>query len=119
MYVEEIIFGYIGLNEASQVAVVVKDPPDNAGKIRDLGSIPGLGRSPEKEMQPTPLFFAGESHRQRSLAGYSPWGHTRLKQLGTQGLNEILFLVIPHGLQDLNPPTWDLNLGHSRESAKS
>ena len=73
----------------------------------------------EKEMQPTPLFFAGESHRQRSLAGYSPWGHTRLKQLGTQGLNEILFLVIPHGLQDLNPPTWDLNLGHSRESPKS
>ena len=46
MYVEEIIFGYIGLNEASQVAVVVKDPPDNAGNIRDLGSIPGLGRSP-------------------------------------------------------------------------
>ena len=25
--------------------------------------------------QPTPVFLSGESHRQRSLAGYSPWGH--------------------------------------------
>ena len=24
-------------------------------------------------MQPTPLFFPGESHGQRSLLGYSPW----------------------------------------------
>ena len=25
---------------------VVKNPPDNAGDLRDTGSIPGLGRSP-------------------------------------------------------------------------
>ena len=25
--------------------------------------------------QPTPVFLPGESHGQRSLAGYSPWGH--------------------------------------------
>ena len=31
---------------ASQVALVVKNPPANAGDIRDMGSIPGLGRSP-------------------------------------------------------------------------
>ena len=31
---------------ASQVALVVKCPPASAGDIRDLGSIPGLGRSP-------------------------------------------------------------------------
>ena len=30
---------------ASQVALVVKNPPANAGDVRDLGSIPGLGRS--------------------------------------------------------------------------
>ena len=29
----------------------------------------------EKEMQPTPVFLPGESHGQRSLVGYSPWGH--------------------------------------------
>ena len=26
--------------------------------------------------QPTPGFLPGESHGQRSMAGYSPWGHT-------------------------------------------
>ena len=31
---------------ASQVALEVKSPPANAGDIRDMGSIPGLGRSP-------------------------------------------------------------------------
>ena len=26
-------------------------------------------------LQPTPIFFPGKPHRQRSLVGYSPWGH--------------------------------------------
>ena len=30
---------------ASQVVLVVKNPPANAGDVRDVGSIPGLGRS--------------------------------------------------------------------------
>ena len=33
----------------------------------------------EKEWQPTPVFLPGESHGQRSLAGYSPWGHKELE----------------------------------------
>ena len=33
--------------EASQVALVVKNLPANAGDISDVSSIPGLGRSPE------------------------------------------------------------------------
>ena len=39
--------------------------------------VPFLGMEDplEKEMQPTPVFLPGESHGQRSLAGYSPWGH--------------------------------------------
>ena len=38
----------------------------------DLGSVPGVGRSPgEGNGHPVPE----ESHGQRSLAGYSPWGH--------------------------------------------
>ena len=31
---------------ASQVVLMVKNPPANAGDIRDVGSISGLGRSP-------------------------------------------------------------------------
>ena len=33
---------------ASQVVLVVKTPPTNAGNIGDVGSIPGLRRSPGK-----------------------------------------------------------------------
>ena len=29
---------------ASQVALMVKNPPTNAGEVRDAGSIPGSGR---------------------------------------------------------------------------
>ena len=35
-----------GFRRASQVALVVKNPPANAGDVRDVGSILGLGRSP-------------------------------------------------------------------------
>ena len=35
-------------NWASQVAIVVKNPPANAGDTRGMGLIPGLGRSPGK-----------------------------------------------------------------------
>ena len=30
----------------SQMALVVKNPPANAGDVREVDSIPGLGRSP-------------------------------------------------------------------------
>ena len=32
--------------EASQASLVVKNPLINAGELRDVGSIPGLGRYP-------------------------------------------------------------------------
>ena len=33
-------------NVASQMVLVVKNPPTNAGDVRDAGSIPGSGRFP-------------------------------------------------------------------------
>ena len=51
---------------------VVKYLPANIG---DIGSIPGLGRSPEGgKWQPPIVFLPGEFHGQKSLADYSPWG---------------------------------------------
>ena len=44
---------------------VVKNPPANAG---DLGSIPGMGRSPGKEMARLSSILAWRFHGQRSLA---------------------------------------------------
>ena len=35
-----------GVRETSQVVLVVKNPPANAGDVKAAGSIPGLGRSP-------------------------------------------------------------------------
>ena len=57
---------------------VVKNLPASAGDIRDVGSIPGLGRSLEKEMAPLPVFWPGKSHGQRSLVGYCPRGCKRV-----------------------------------------
>ena len=60
---------------ASQVTLMVKNTPANAG---DCGLIPGWGRSPwRKARQPTPVFLPGDSHGQRSLVGYNPWGHNK------------------------------------------
>jgi len=39
--------------------------------------ISGSGRS-SGAGQPTPVFLPGESRGQKSLAGYSPWGHKEL-----------------------------------------
>ena len=37
---------------------------------------PWKGKIPwRRTWQPTPIFLPGGSHEQRSLAGYSPWGH--------------------------------------------
>ena len=32
-----------------------------------------------RKWQPTPVFWPGKSHGQRSLVGYSPWGHKRIR----------------------------------------
>ena len=55
--------------------IVVKNLPANAGDAKHPGSIPGSGRFPWcRNWQPTPEFLPGKFHRQRILAGYSPWG---------------------------------------------
>ena len=61
---------------ASQIALVVKNLPVNAGERRDAVLIPGSGSSPGGG-NGNPLQFSclENSHGQRSLEGYSPWGH--------------------------------------------
>ena len=54
------------------MVLVVKNLPANAGDIGDqrVRKIPW-----RKTWQPTPVFLPGESHGQRSMAGYSLQGH--------------------------------------------
>ena len=59
------------------------DGKASACNAEDQGSIPGSGRSLDKEMathsrQPTPVSLPGESHGRRSLGGYSPRGSQRV-----------------------------------------
>ena len=56
----------------SQVVLVIKNPPANAEDIRDMGSIPGLGRSPGGGHGNTFQYSClANPHGQRSLVGHS------------------------------------------------
>ena len=63
---------------ASQVALVIKNLPANAGDIGDgvrvhifwVRKIPW-----NNKWQHPPVFLPGKSHGQRILTGYCPWGH--------------------------------------------
>ena len=58
---------------SSSGSSVVKNPP---AKCKRLGFDPWVRKIPwRRKWQPTPVFLPGKSHRQRSLVGYSPWGH--------------------------------------------
>jgi len=58
---------------------VVKNLPANARDVRDLSSIPGLGRFLEG-VNGNPFQYSRleNPHGQRSLTGYSPWGSKEL-----------------------------------------
>ena len=65
-----------GVGAASQVGLVGKNPPANAGDMRDAGSTPESGRSLGGG-RGNPLqssILAWRIPRQRSVVGYSPWG---------------------------------------------
>ena len=54
-----------------------KDPACNAGDMMRCAFHPWVGKILwRRARQPSPGFLPGESHGQRGLAGYNPWGHT-------------------------------------------
>ena len=62
---------------------------------------PWIGKIPwRREWQPTPVFLPGESHGQRSLVGYNPWGCKELDM--TEQLTLLLLLLV---LNELIPTT--------------
>ena len=73
------IFFFSCISKTVQVALVVKNPPDNAGSIKRHGFNLWVRKIPRRRAwQPTPVFLPGESHGQKSLAGYGPWDHKEL-----------------------------------------
>ena len=77
---------------ASQLALVIKKPPANAGDVRDAGLIPGLGRSPGGG-HGSPLQYSCLGN---SMGRGAQWAtvhritksQTRLKQLSTHATNK-------------------------------
>ena len=83
-------------DRASQVVLVVKNPPANAGDVRDSGSIPGSGRSPGegtgKPLQNSRLENPMDRGAwQTSVHGVTK-SRTRLKQLSTHTLDGVSFV---------------------------
>ena len=67
---------------ASQVALVVKNPPASAGDVRAVGLTPGSGRSPGGGRgDPLQYFCLENPHGQKSLVGYR--AERVLKELNT------------------------------------
>ena len=56
----------------SQVALVVKNLPGNAGDIRDVGRSLGQEDARKRAWKLTAVFSPAESHGQKSPKGYTP-----------------------------------------------
>ena len=73
------------LSVASLVAQMVKNLP--AVQETQSKRFPGEGNGNP------PVFLSGESHGQRSLGGYSPWGHKELDMTEQLTLSHLKFYI--------------------------
>ena len=83
------------------MAQMVKNlPAMQKTQVRSLGQEDPL----EKGIAtPTPVFLPGEFHGQRSLAGYSPWGHKEsdtTERLTLSHLTDLLGFFLSSVLED-------------------
>ena len=103
-------------NRASLMALVVKNLPANAGDIRDAASIPGLGRSPEREYG-NPLQYsclenpmdrgAWQSTVHRVTKSQTPWSYLACR-CASWGSIKYINQVKGHNVKSLQ---WKLGLG--------
>ena len=67
-----------GISSGGWVALVVKNPPANAGDARDAGSVPGQEDPLEEGMATRSSVLAWRIPRIEDLEGCSPQGHKEL-----------------------------------------
>ena len=60
------------------MAIVAKNPPANTRDLRDVGSVPGSGRSPGGRHGKPFQYSCLGNPMERSLVEYSPGGHREL-----------------------------------------
>ena len=84
--------------KASLVAQRLKCLP----AILETGFGPWVGKMPwRRKCQPTPVFLPRESHRGRSLVGYSPWGLKESNMTERLHFVFICFTMLPSGRHKL------------------
>ena len=66
--------------QASQVALVARNPPAKARDVRDMGSIPGAGRSLEEGMATHSSILAWRSPWTEEPGGLQSMGSQRARQ---------------------------------------
>ena len=58
------------------VGTTGKEPTCQCRRLSDCRFNTWVGKIRwRRKWQPTPVFLSGKFHEQRSLGGYSPWGH--------------------------------------------
>ena len=74
---EQLTLHYTVVERASQVALVVKNLPANAGDVKEW--VPSLGREDpwRKKWQPTPVFLPEKNPM--CLVDHSSWGLKRIR----------------------------------------
>ena len=82
----------------------------NVCAMREIWINPWVGKIPwRRTWQPNPVFLPGEFHAQRSLVGYSPWGHKEsdTTELLCIYIISFFFFTAPCGMRDLSYLTRD------------
>ena len=76
------------------VALMVKNPPANARDIRDVGSIPGSGRSPGGEHGNSSILAWRIPWTEEPGGLYSPWGRKELDttEVTVETVSDFIFL---------------------------
>ena len=66
--------------------------------VQSLGRVQSPEEGNEEGKNTTPVFLPGESHGQRSLVGYSPWGRKDYKHIALK--NEDLKVILIKNIND-------------------
>ena len=95
------------MERASQVALVVKNPPVNAGNIRDTGLIPRFGGSP-REGNGNPLQY---SCLENPMDGGAWWATVHRVTKSRTGLSDFTFTFSKYyNTKKEGEAVWTLNL---------
>ena len=88
--------------------MVVKSLSASSGdteiQVQSFGKIPW-----SRKWQPTPVFLPGKFHDQRSLVGYSPWGHKESDITEHKPIHRSLWVECVKGVESV-----DLDCGQGR-----